>query len=220
MSWKHATFPLHLSYSWSGFSRKFKTCIRHECTTNVATIISTCQKLRELYFLIVRNSRSNEEIFLQTHLRPVLACVINGSIWLRSAINKGTCIPLEGCLQFILCPLNECNTNVVILFAIGQKLSFTRTALGFFGCISASFPMVFLKIRTAWSPRMNNKLCKFGCDWSKIKVAYSAVCHFGYISNFVGGIFLKTIPRILHSCHINATSLVPIGQKLKALYSE
>jgi len=34
------------------------------------------------------------------------------------------------------------------------------------------------------------------------------------------GIFLKIIPRILHSYHINAISLVPIGQKLKALYLE
>jgi hypothetical protein len=92
--------------------------------------------------------------------------------------------------------------------------------MSFFGCISASFLMVFLKILTAWSPHMNNKRCKFGCDWPKIKGACSAVFHFGCISNFMGSIFLKIIPPIFHSCHINATSLVPIWQKLKALYLE
>lgn len=153
-------------------------------------------------------------------LHPPLAWVINGSKWLRSVANKDTCTPFEGCLQFLHRPLDECNTNGAILVAIGQKLSFTRTAIGFFGCISAPFPMIFLKIRTARSPQMNNKRCKFGCDWSKIKGACSAVCYFGCISNFMGGIFLKIIPRILHSCHVNATSLVPMGQKLKSLYLE
>lgn len=151
-------------------------------------------------------------------IRPLLACVINGSICLRSVINKGTCIPFEGCLKFIFCLVSECNINSAILVAISYKLSFTRTAMGFFGCISASFPTISLKICTALSPHMNNKRWKFGCDWPKIKGACIAVCHFGCISNFMGRIFLKIIPPIFHSCHINATSSVRIGQKLKALY--
>lgn len=133
-------------------------------------------------------------------IRPLLACVINGFSWLRSVINKGTCIPFEVCLKFTRCPLNECNTNSPILVAIGQKLSFTRTAMLFFGWIAASFRIIFLNIRTAWSPHMNNKRCKFGCDWSTIKGTCSTLYHFGCISNFMGGIFLKIIPRI--STHV------------------